>query len=503
MIRNVTELADGAVLDADIGIVGAGLAGIDLARQLGRSGIRTVLLESGRLEFDPEIQELARVILAGKRLRTNETDGDISRYLPPMYRGYCRIRQFGGTTNVWTGKWRIFDPWDFEDRPWIPHAGWPITLDDLLPFYEHAARDYGFGDFAAEAGGRFFLGAQQLLLPHGLAPHLFYWERSATRSGTRFFQELRHSSQVDVVLGASASDIVLHDSLRAVREIELRSLDGRRFRLRAAQFALATGGLEAPRLLLAASRQIPAGIGNAHDLVGRFYMDHPKHMQGQLRPGPATRRLLEGLKTEPRPRFGISLAHTGAVQRARGMPNHAIYLRPVYRTRLGPLAHFAVKLGIEQMPNPDSRVHLSPERDALGMPRLVVDWRFTPQDHAALASVQQSLAEAFAASGVGRLQLGPRPLTIDDMMDASHHMGTTRMAADPSRGVVDRDCRVFGVDNLYIASSSVFPTGHAYSPTYTILALARRLAAHLQAQHERNLARPPTARAHAELRTAR
>ncbi len=149
MIRNVAQLDDGAVLHADVGVVGAGLAGIDIARYLGQRGVKVVLLESGRLEFDPAIQELARVSFAGKPLRSHETDGDISKYLPPMYRGYCRIRQFGGTTNVWTGKWRIFDASDFDERPWVPHSGWPIALHDLLPYYEETARDYGLATSSA------------------------------------------------------------------------------------------------------------------------------------------------------------------------------------------------------------------------------------------------------------------------------------------------------------------------------------------------------------------
>ena len=244
MIQNVMELEEKAVLRAEVAVVGAGLAGIDVARYLGDRGVRVVLLESGRLEFDPSIQDLARVSFVGKPLRTHETHSHISGYLPPMYRGYCRIRQFGGTTNVWTGKWRIFDPWDFERRSWIPHSGWPIALDDLLPYYEETARDYGFGDFEAEARGEFFRNASYFLAPHGLVPHLDYWEKTPTRSGSRFFQELKQSANVDVILGANATEILLDGSLRTVRGIQFKSLDLRCFMLHADRFVLAAGGLE-------------------------------------------------------------------------------------------------------------------------------------------------------------------------------------------------------------------------------------------------------------------
>lgn len=482
MIRDIADTARDAVLHADVAVVGAGLAGIDVARHLGRGGLRVALVESGRAPFDPGLQDLNRVVFAGKRQRTPDTDAHLSAYLDPRLRGYCRIRQFGGTTNVWTGKWRVFDPWDFEHRPWIPHSGWPIALDDLLPFHGETGRDYGFGDFAAAARGPLVARARRVLAPHDLEPHVFYWEGETTRSAQRFRDELGRMDGVDVLLGATATRIDLDDARRSVTSVRLEDRDGRRCEVRADRFVLATGGMEAPRLLLASDHQVPGGIGNAHDLVGRFFMDHPKYMKAVLRPGPVARRLIDGFETHPRPRFGFSVAFTGAAQRARRLPNHALFVHPVRRLwGRGPVGHFRTKLGFEQRPNPDSRLTLGEERDALGMRRLVVDWRFTQADHDALHELVGSLRDAVAAAGLGTIDVGPEALTLDRMMDASHHMGATRMAARPEDGVVDPHCRVFGTDNLYVAAASVFPTGHGYSPTFTILALARRLGAHLLA----------------------
>ena len=323
-------------------------------------------------------------------------------------------------------------------------------------------------------------------MPHGLLPHLFYWEKAPVRVGARFFSELKQSREIDVVLGATDTEILLNDNLRTVQSIRLRSREKSTFTLDAKRFVLATGGLEVPRLLLASNEQITNGIGNARDLVGRFHMDHPKNKDRKLAPRRALSLVLEAVKLHPRPCFGASFSLSYEVQRARGLPNHALYLQPVIG-RSGRIAHCIAKIGIEQSPNPDSRVYLAAERDVLGMPRLVVDWRFTPADHTGFEAVQRGLAQAVEAAGLGRLDFGERPLTLDETMDASHHMGTTRMAADPSTGVVDPNCMVFGTENLYIASSAVFPTGHAYSPTFTILALARRLGHHLVEQHLRDL----------------
>jgi choline dehydrogenase-like flavoprotein len=142
----------------------------------------------------------------------------------------------------------------------------------------------------------------------------------------------------------------------------------------------------------------------------------------------------------------------------------------------------------EQTPNAESRVTLCATLDALGQRRVVVDWRLTERDRRSMARTGQLLAEALGRSGAGRIKLWP--WLLESEADAWrelfpggwHAMGTTRMAADPSRGVVDPECRVFGLDNLYLAGSSVFPTGSYDTPTVKLLALALRLADHLKAE---------------------
>jgi choline dehydrogenase-like flavoprotein len=136
---------------------------------------------------------------------------------------------------------------------------------------------------------------------------------------------------------------------------------------------------------------------------------------------------------------------------------------------------------VEQAPNPASRVRLGSERDALGMPRLAVDWQATALDHRSFEKVHDALVRAFEAAGLGRLDFGDAPLSLADTVDAAHHIGTTRMANHPGEGVVDRNCKVFGTENLFVASSAVFATGHSAAPTLTIMALARRLGEHLAA----------------------
>jgi choline dehydrogenase-like flavoprotein len=144
----------------------------------------------------------------------------------------------------------------------------------------------------------------------------------------------------------------------------------------------------------------------------------------------------------------------------------------------------------EQAPNPASRVTLAPVRDALGVPQARLDWRLSAQEKHTVAVLVERLSAEFERLGHGRIKpadwlADPSPAwpvdpTVGNHAIAGyHHMGTTRMAASPAQGVVDADCRVHGYDNLYVAGSSVFATSGWANPTLTILALARRLGAHL------------------------
>jgi choline dehydrogenase-like flavoprotein len=144
----------------------------------------------------------------------------------------------------------------------------------------------------------------------------------------------------------------------------------------------------------------------------------------------------------------------------------------------------ALVLRAEQAPNPDSRVMLDPERDVLGQRKVCIDWRLTELDRHTYRTAAHLFGEELARACGGRFQAEPWVDAGDGtpprVQGTAHHLGTTRMADDPRLGVVDRQCRVHGVDNLHIAGSSVFPTGGWAFPTFTIVALSLRLADRLQ-----------------------
>ncbi|MGF1514130.1 MAG: GMC oxidoreductase [Elainellaceae cyanobacterium] len=496
MITDILEMGEQTTLKGQVIVVGSGIAGAEVATYLARHGREVVLVESGRDRFDPAIQALNDVTFLGKRHRDLDPDSYYHRYLPPELRGVSRVRQFGGTSNVWTGKWKYLQPSDFEGRSWVPNSGWPIDYEELLEHYRSAAKDYGFGDLEAEAMRPEIAAFRKKVAAGGLKMSSFYWEETPTRTAKRFGDEMRQSKHLRVILGVSATELKLDPTCQRVTAVACRSLEGRELTVEGDSIILATGALESARLLLASDRQLPGGVGNAHDLVGRFYTDHPKHHTGTLKPGPLVKEYAHELQYAPKPRFCICFALDDATQQAHELLEHVLYIKPIYETRMdklkrlvqgkpvftdgnGRVQDYRVKFVTEQVPHEGSRVTLTDEHDALGQRKPALDWCFTDQDRRSMEKTLELLTHRFSAVGLGDFDFGGDPPTLENMTDAAHQMGTTRMAGRPEEGVVDTDCRVFGTDNLYVASSAVFPTGPSYSPTFTILALARRLGEHL------------------------
>jgi choline dehydrogenase-like flavoprotein len=155
----------------------------------------------------------------------------------------------------------------------------------------------------------------------------------------------------------------------------------------------------------------------------------------------------------------------------------------------------ALVIRAEQAPNPDSRVLLSRDTDATGMPRISLDWRLNRQDVESVAALVEAFGRAVAHAGLGKVEMaewlrsGSAQWITDPLISAHplggyHHLGTTRMAADPRQGVTDEWGRVHGVENLYVAGSSLFPTSGWANPTLTIIALALRTANHIAGRRD-------------------
>lgn len=525
---NTEEMQDGAVVAADLCVIGGGAAGIALAKEFIGHSARVVLLESGDLKFRHRPQFLY----------IGENRG-IDNY-PTTH---SRFRMFGGSTTRWGGQCRPFSRLDFEKRDGIPHSGWPFGFDHLEPYYERAQTVCNLGPYDYDVDFWQRGSGNRLSVTGDVLEPIIYQFSHPGDFGKVYYESLDKARNIRVYLNANVTEISTSDNAAQVTSVSASSFNRRRVSVTAAMYVLACGGIENPRLLLASDKVAPQGLGNEHGLVGRFFMDHPYFLTGWYQPSdPALDRncyTIEGYeKVGKEQKFHAAFAIKEAVLRAKGINGAALYFvrRPRYKTlpdyympsgksfthlinlvrhddvpdrKFGKhvlnvlrrpdtiartLARQALELArprpllalrsvVEPTPNPESRVTLTGRRDHFRMRRVRVDWRLNSSDRLGLDCLLQGLRGA-----VERLKLGR--LVMDETADADnwpismtggkHHMGTTRMHASPKSGVVDPDCRVHSMANLYVTGSSVFPTGGFANPTLTIVALSIRLADHLK-----------------------
>ena len=532
MIEDLADHLSETIFETDVAIVGAGAAGITLARSLVAANVRVCLLESGGKDYEQPVQDLAK----------GESIG-----FPYYELQESRLRFFGGTTAIWGGRSALLDPIDFERRPWIADSGWPIDREALNSYYDQAS---SLLDLPASGTRQ---RSDQSARCHGLSldPSLIetsHWQfdEQFERFSLARCADLRESPLVRILLHATVTQVVANGPATAVEALEVGNLKGAKGRVNAKAFVLAAGGIETPRLLLASSERMPPGIGNQHGLVGRYFIEHPRARGARvitnkiwplLRAMPRFRRIGGQLEASVlrgsaglQEREGIlNTAFSLAVRRPPdGRKNMSQRLYAGIKERMPPdhlgrllwrsfrrgqiLAREKISLargwwrlkssgyGIyviirgEQAPNPESRIILNTERDALGMPRADLDWRFSDIDKHSVRVLMSTFDRELKRLGLGKLELSDwlneegtawqtDSLVGNHAVAGYHHIGTTRMAASASKGIVDANCKVHGMGNLFIAGSSVFPTGGWANPTLTILALTLRLGDHLKREH--------------------
>ena len=283
-----------------------------------------------------------------------------------------------------------------------------------------------------------------------------------------------------------------------VKELAATSLVGPPFVVRARRFVLATGGLENARLLLAAN------LGNEHDNVGRYYMDHPKlsgcgHILWRDR-GARTAFIWEKNRLIRDKGHGAYSVFTPSARRQQEFKvlNCGVRIKVSKNREAAPLEPEMIRLTefgergkplpvdwlmfyLEHAPYRQSRIRLGGVRDRLGLQRLVVEWRSGSLQEHTISQVMDLLSRALGGLGRGRLRHGLEPSAFRSHTGwlPAHPSGTTRMSKDPVDGVVDENCRVHRLENLFVAGSSVFSTSGFANPTLTIIALALRLSRHL------------------------
>ena len=563
MIIDAHSLVAGHLLEYDVCIVGSGPAGITLAKQLTSQRVRVLLLESGGLEHEDAPQTLNEGSSTGS-----------PQYLP--LEG-LRSRQFGGTANQWhidigdgqTGvRYMPMDEVDFEQRDWLPHScGWPFSGAHLQPYYERAHLMCRAGNYAYDADNWERNDSPRLPLPENkLVTKMFQFGPSNVFT-QQYRDELANSKYASVCIHANVTEIETTEDARSVTSLRVKTLEGKDFRVEASVFVLAAGGIENARLLLLSNQIQKHGLGNANDLVGRFFMDHPLVQGGTIIP--RNRDIFRRLAMYDMRWFVNNCIVMGKVSpneeymRQERLLNGSTlffpkgrgsWLRPAWTERQirtlqsarkmfgylkrgkrppGFLRHCA-SLAIrsdallvclyrkvrhkikkhsastpnitwggwsenanthkrfdtievihqtEQVPHPDNRIVLGDETDALGQRKAHLVWNWMPEDVEGIMRIQELIKESFEAANLGTFNIARdngKPVLLSPT--THHHMGTTRMHHDPEQGVVNADSQVHGIDNLFVAGSSVFPSGGYANPTLTIVALSIRLADHIHAR---------------------
>ncbi|MBI3467516.1 MAG: GMC family oxidoreductase [Planctomycetes bacterium] len=522
MFLSAKEFGSGTRLQTPVCIVGGGVAGITIARELDRAAVDCVLLESGGLDPDVETQSLYR----GKNIGREYFD-----------LAQARLRYFGGTSNHWAGNCRMLQPIDFQQRDWVPHSGWPFTRQTLLSHYERAQSVLQLESSSADPADWQTDQFKPLRLPDKLRTGVGQF--STTRFGQVYRDELKGSERVRVVLYANALQLDARENGASIASVTASTLSGQRVVVEAERFIIAMGGIENARFLLLSNHVHQRGVGNDHDLVGRYFMEHLGANLGRFvssSPDLARfdfyetqdRRLAAGAAAaQPTTRIKAYITpspetyskyrmNTGHIvmsrvwslpvleepgyvalkQLVRGrstlkslgtvLDNLQDTARAVaFRVRPHDVPLYTIHCQMEQSPNPSSRVTLGDEKDGLGQRRVQLNWQLQDQDLYSVRQMIRILAVAFGHAQLGRVRIEvPQELEqLNEHIGAHwHHMGTTRMHDDPKQGVVDRNCKVHGVENLYVAGSSVFPTSGFSVPTFTIVALSIRLADHIKGE---------------------
>jgi choline dehydrogenase-like flavoprotein len=498
-------------------IIGSGAVGLTMAVHLARAGRRVILLEAGGRGVETASQDFFR----------NAQSRD--RQLRGLHLG--RFRALGGTTNFWGGQLLPFDPIVFEERPWVADVGWPITRRELDPYYERGYELLGMGQHLTDE----MVWRRLNLAPPSLGDDVevfFSVWAPEPNFAVLFRKEIGSSEKLYAFINAPVVALELDQSGERVTSALVRTVAGTERRFSAQRVIVANGTIEIARLLklpLADGRQGPwAGnrwLGRGfvdhidcigaevtpldkqrfHDLFDNAYFDRIKYMpklklsekvqREQELPSVTAQFLFKSKLLEHLGNAKL-LAHALLQRRFQGQlvpelrsflsglrvafPMVVRYLRD--RRMYNP-ADQGIYLGLitEQIPIEESAIHLTRKCDHLGMPIIEVDWRIDGREIESMAALGERVARYLERHQLASVRLDPDLVARDRAfllkgVDTAHQMGMARMADSPAEGVVDRNLKVFGTRNLFVAGAAVYPTTGFENPTFTAIALGLRLA---------------------------
>ncbi len=510
MHTDARTLEHNRLIEGDICIIGAGAAGISMALEWIGGPQKVILLEGGGFEFDEKIQATER-----RRI-------DRAKILSAPIEQIALFRGHHGPLGRFVHPVRptsIFRAERLRARKRLAHRQSKI----LDPFYAKAHQTLGLGPYQYDLA--YWQTSYPDFIPFPLDRNIIWnkmWQYSKARFGPLYKETLVQAKNVHLYTYANVVDLKASDNITSIKEVTIKVHSGKQHKVRAKYFVLACGTIQNTRLLLASNSQASSGLGNEHDLVGRYFMEHLEIASAELwmlKPFKTDLYVRDYRVTQP----SAELAITEKEQRHHKILNGTASLIPLAlgrnqkpkmetwqdddprkaqeitfsqggeaikksaQVKEGPMAQaYQLNTRMEQAPNPDSRITLGSERDALGVPKVSLHWQLTALDKYSIRKIYELIGQQFGLSGLGRVRFMEFLRDADDLSwpvgtnGGWHHMGTTRMSDDPKRGVVDANCKVYGISNLYIAGAACFPTAGAANPTLTLVALSLRLSEHLK-----------------------
>jgi choline dehydrogenase-like flavoprotein len=509
------NLPNNSVIEGDVCIVGAGAAGISIALDWLKTNHKVILLESGGFEYDDKVQDMYKGKSTGQK------------YYPLKS---SRLSYFGGTTGHWAGMCAPFDEIDFMKRDWVPNSGWPITREDLDPFYARANEKLKLGPYRYDL--EFWQKEMPNMNPFPIDENVVWhkvWQLSSTTGmgGVGFNKvykdDVVKAKNIHLYTYSTVVDVRANEAVSAIQEVVVKNFSGKTHAIRAKHFILAGGAIQNARILLASNSQAKKGLGNDNDIVGRYFMEHLEIQTSELwlfkpfstdlfkwnkiwcelairKDKQIEERILNGTlgpneltwAKNAKPRMEIYQNEDPRKSQDNLFKNWDAASLEAAKIKHGSITRaYEFQTRIEQAPNPDSRVSIGEEKDELGVPLANLHWALTDLDKRSIRRINEIVGLEMGKAGLGRMRLKEEFRDRNDMSwpkgtnGGWHHMGTTRMGTDVKKSVVDPNCQVHGINNLYVAGSGCYTTSGAPNPTLTLVALSLRLSDHVKEKMEK------------------
>ena len=485
---------------ADVCVVGSGPAGLALAMRLENAGFRVDVLESGAERRTASADALNEAVDTGI----------------PYVVGAHRRRMFGGSSNCWGGWCCPLSDQDFQLRPWVAEGpGWPIAEKDVSAYFGDAKRFLNLGEARFDAAyWASRIGSPVSPIFDSVAPvePLAWLISRPAPLPQRFRDKLARSPLVRCFLETTVVRVARAADRKTVTGLEIVNPDGARVMVQARAYVLALGAIENARLLLLSDDVERAGLLNEQDLVGRYFTEHVGSVNFGTIFGLRSAKLGLPLSSEyiiypsdraksgegedpPQGGFAFGMRLTADFQRQEHLPQywmamlgtqdsdpHLATAARLLGSETKDVQAVLVAAAFESEPNPNSRVTLSDQRDALGQRKADLTWLITDRDRAQASRCFKAVGKWLGTKSNLLFRPGDDPGEPGwQPVGGAHHIGTTRMTVDPRQGIVDPDLRAHGFDNLFICGSSTFPTPGFANPTFSIVCLSLRLGDHIAA----------------------